>query len=324
MFDAFRRHALKALAGTLLAAFAATGALAQTTKLRVSTIPIIDTLPLQVAIAKGFFAAEGLEVDTTPVAGGAAGLPALAAGHVQIAFSNTVSTLLGAKQGLGFEIIAAGSHMGGGKPDIGGIISQKAGGVRTGKELEGKRFAVNTRNNIGWMYAREWVRATGGDPDKVTYVEVPFPQMPDAVRGNRAEVAFVMDPYLSAAVATDMQVVGWPADAVKERVPLGQYVATKTYIQQNPAVIDKFVRAYLKGVDWANANKGSDEWVKIMAGFTRMTPENVKNLHVPPFEKIVAPASVETIAATMRKNGLLDGAFDAKSVVYRTATTPVR
>src|SRR3569832_2263090 len=83
---------------------------AQAAKVRVSTIPIIDIAPLQVAIAKGFFTAEGIEVDTTPTQGGAAGIPALAAGQVQIAFSNVISVILGAKQGLGFEVIAPGSN----------------------------------------------------------------------------------------------------------------------------------------------------------------------------------------------------------------------
>src|SRR5881392_603316 len=103
-----RRRCFGLLAAVLFAGGLAAPAAAQT-KLRVSTIPIIDTAPLQVAVAKGFFAAEGLEIDTTPTAGGAAGLPALAAGQVQIAFSNIISLVLGVKQGLEFEIIAAGS-----------------------------------------------------------------------------------------------------------------------------------------------------------------------------------------------------------------------
>ena len=96
-------------AAALLLAAALPAAQAQVTKLRVSTIPIIDTAPLQAAIAKGFFAAEGLEVDTTPTQGGAVGLPALAAGQVQITFSNIISIALGVKQGLPFQIIAAGA-----------------------------------------------------------------------------------------------------------------------------------------------------------------------------------------------------------------------
>ncbi|WP_167784739.1 ABC transporter substrate-binding protein [Ramlibacter rhizophilus] len=308
------------------AVFVAAGpALAQATKLRVSTIPIIDTAPLQVAMAKGFFKDEGLEIDTTPMAGGAAGLPALAAGQVQIAFSNIISTLLGAKQGLGFEIVAAGSGTADKAPDFGGLIATKAGGIKTGKDLEGKRLAVNTRNNIGWMYAREWVRSTGGDPDKVTYVEVPFPQMPDAVRGNRADAAFVMDPFMSAAVEQgDVQVIGWPWSDVQKRVPIAQYVATRSYIQQNPQVIEKFVRAYNKGVDWTNANKGSDEWLRIISGYTKLPPERIKGLVLPPFEKTVDPAALDRVVELMRKNGMIEGAFDAKPLLYKTATQAPR
>ena len=243
-----------------------TVAQAQTTKIRVSTIPIIDTAPLQVGIAKGFFAAEGLEVDTTPTAGGAMGLPALAAGQVQITFSNVISVVLGAKQGLGFEIIAAGSNTGEKTPDLAALIAKKGSTIKTGKDLEGKRVAVNTRNNIIWLYARAWVQATGGNPDAVTYLEVPFPQMVDAVKGDRVDAAFVVEPFLSAGVASDaVSIVGWPYNAVQKRIPVSQYVATKTFISQNPGVIDRWVRAYNKSVDWTNQNQGSEEWTKIIA-----------------------------------------------------------
>src|SRR6188768_2868934 len=173
-----RRTAAAAMAATALGL--ATPLLrAQTTKMRVSTIPIIDIAPLQVAIAKGYFAAEGIEVDTTPTQGGAAGIPALAAGQVQVVFSNVVSIIQAAKQGLGIQIIAPASTTGDEPPDQAALIAKKGTPLKTGKDFEGKRIAVNTRNNIIWLYARAWVRATGGNPDAVTYLEVPFPQMVD-------------------------------------------------------------------------------------------------------------------------------------------------
>src|SRR5688572_20774643 len=110
----------------------ATAAHAQPVKLRVSTIPIIDTAPMQAAIAKGFFAEQGLEVDTTPTAGGAVGLPALAAGAVQITFSNIISIVLGAKQGLGFEVIAAGSGTGDTTPDLAAMVAKPGSTFKTG------------------------------------------------------------------------------------------------------------------------------------------------------------------------------------------------
>ena len=106
-----RPSALLFLAAVLWTGQALEPASAQETTLRVSTIPIIDTAPLHIAIAKGFFKDEQLTVDTTPTTGGAVGLPALAAGAVQIAFSNSVSIAIGASQDLGFKIIARAMPM---------------------------------------------------------------------------------------------------------------------------------------------------------------------------------------------------------------------
>ncbi len=301
------------------------GAGAQMTKVRVSTIPIVDTAPLQVGIAKGFFAEQGLEVDTTPTAGGAAGLPALAAGQVQITFSNIVSIVLGAKQGLGFEIISGASATGSAAPDAAGIVTKKGSTIKTGKDLEGKRIAVNTRNNIIWMYAREWVQATGGNPDSVTYLEVPFPQMVDAVRGDRVDAAFVVDPFMAAGVKSGaVEIIGWPYNTVQKRVPVAQYAATKSFIEANPAVIERWVRGYNKAVDWVSQNKGSEEWFKIISGYTRLPPERVRDLLIPVYDKTVDSAAIEQVVVLMRKNGLVEGSVDVKSMLYKTATEGVK
>lgn len=318
-----RRHALAAIAAAPLAVHLAP-ARAQPVKLRVSIIPIIDVAPLQVAVAKGYFAAEGLEVDTTPLQGGAVGIPALAAGQVQIAFSNIISTVLAARQGLPFEIIAAGSNTGDAPPDLAGLVAKKGATFKTGKDFEGKRIAVNTRNNIIWLYARAWVRATGGNPDAVTYLEVPFPQMIDAVRGDRVDAAFIVEPFLSAGLAGELQVVAWPYNAVQKSFPVAQYAASKGYIQQNPGVIDRWVRAYHKGIDWTNQNRGSEELARIVSAYTRIAPEQIQKLPLPPYQKTVDPAALEPVVAEMRRHGLLDGPFDIRSLLYRTATQGVR
>ena len=296
-----------------------------TTRLRVSTIPIVDTAPLQVGIAKGFFGEQGLEIDTTPTAGGAAGLPALAAGQVQITFSNIISIVLGAKQGLGFQVISMGAGTGDTTPDLAGLIAKKGAPFKTGKDFEGKRIAVNTRNNIIWLFAREWVRATGGDPDKVQYLEVPFPQMTDAVKGDRVDAAFVVEPFLSNGITAEgLQLVAWPYNVVMKNVPVGMYAATRQYIDQNSQVIERFVRAYNKSVDWTNANKTKDEWFGIVSGYTKLPAAKLKGLTVPPYDKVVNAAGVDAVQALMKKNGLIDAPYDTKALLYKTATTLVR
>ena len=317
-FPLRRRTAAAAMAATALGL--ATPLLrAQTTKMRVSTIPIIDIAPLQIAIAKGYFAAEGIEVDTTPTQGGAAGIPALAAGQVQVVFSNVVSIIQAARQGLGIQIIAPASTTGDAPPDQAALIAKKSAAFKTGKDLEGKRIAVNTRNNIIWLYARAWVRATGGNPDAVTYLEVPFPQMVDAERGDRVDAAFAVEPFVSGAVAADMQVIGYPYTQVQKRLPAAQYAASTAYIQQNPQVIERWARAYYKGVDWVNQNLASEELLNVISGYTRIPPQVIAKLPSAPYEKAVDPAALVPVVDQMRRNGLLEGDFDPRSILHRTA-----
>jgi NitT/TauT family transport system substrate-binding protein len=294
-------------------------------KVRVSTIPIIDTAPLAAAMAQGYFKEQGLDVDTTPTVGGAVGLPALAAGAIQIGYSNIVSIVLGAHQGLGFQMIAAGSASSDSPPNTAGLFAKKGSNIRSGRDLEDKRVAVNTRNSINWLVVREWVQLTGGNPDRLTFLEVPFPNQSDAVRGNQIDAGFTVEPFLSAGVASGVtEIVGWPYDRIMKRVPISQFASTRTYIQQNPEVIERWVRAYNKGIDWVNQNQGSEEWLKLIAVHTRLTPDQIRNIAIPVWDKTVDPAAVEKIVAVMRKHGLLEGgSVDVKGMLHTTATSAV-
>jgi NitT/TauT family transport system substrate-binding protein len=93
-----RRRALGRI-GTLAVGAAAGAAGLQTpaivaqerVKLRAGLVPVIDMAPFHAALKLGYYQAEDIEIDSTPAPGGAAILPALAAGQFDIAFSNTVS-----------------------------------------------------------------------------------------------------------------------------------------------------------------------------------------------------------------------------------------
>jgi NitT/TauT family transport system substrate-binding protein len=306
-----------ALAGVLALAPAASAA--DMVKLRVSTITAIDTAPLEAAKAQGYFKDVGLDVDTTPMVGGAHGLPALAAGQVQIASSNIVSIILGAKQGLDFKIIVAGDVSGDHPPDLAGLVAKPGSTIKGGKDLEGKKLGVNTRNNIIWLYARAWVKATGGDPAKVTYLEVPFPQMVDAVQQGNVDAAFVVEPFLSAAAkAGRVKIVGWPYGDVQKEIPISEFVATGAYIKAHPDVIDRFVRAYNKGVDWVDAHEGKPEWFALISNYTHLAVDKVKELSPPRFPKTLRPDHIAAVVDLMHANGMMSGQFDPNSILYKS------
>jgi NitT/TauT family transport system substrate-binding protein len=288
-------------------------------KIRASVVPIIDTAALHAAIQKGFFAAEGLEVDTTPISGGAAGLPALAAGQVQIAFSNIVSTVLAESQGLGFKIIAPAATAPDTPPEGTALVAAKGKGFKSGKDLEGKKVAVNNRANVIWLYSRAWVEATGGNPDRVTYLEVPFPQMTDAIKSGQVDAGVLVDPFMSAGInAGTLELVGWPFHTVQKGMSISHYATTDAFLKANPKTVAAFQRGLEKGIDWMNANAGSPEWLKIISSFTKLPEDRLKTLAVAPFRKTVDPKSVEASIALMRKHGMLAKPLAVQDVLYTT------
>jgi NitT/TauT family transport system substrate-binding protein len=266
------RYFLAALATISLLAMPARGA--EPDKLRVSIIPINDVAPLFVAINNGYFREEGLQLEISSSAGGAVTIPGLIAGSFDIAYSNIVSALIARDRGLDVKVIAPGTQIGDPLTDTTPLIVDHDSKIRTGADLEGKNVAVNTRNNVIWLYTRAWIKATGGNPDRVNYKEVPFPQMEDALRQKRVDAAMFPAPFSVLALKQGLVEIGKPYTQVQPGVYNGQYLATGKLVSEKPDLINRFARALRRGAEWFNANQKSDLLLKIIADYSK-TDENV-------------------------------------------------
>ncbi len=298
-------------------------ALAQApTRLRVSVIPVLDVAPLHAAIREGFFAAEGIEIDTSTTAGGATGLPGLIAGQFRLVFSNTVSIMLGVREGLEFRFVSGASRATMTAPDAMAVLVRKGSGITTGRDLEGKRIASNTRNNIVWLRGMAWVDKTGGDWRRVTTVEVPFPQMADALAGGQIDAAVFSEPFVAGALASHgdrLERIGWPLSETAPGSSIAQYVAMKEDLDRNAEVFDRFARALHRGVDWVTARQGDLALLELIAGFSRVPLERLRQTALPAYPKGVTTAELTEIVTTMTRFGL-GGRYPAPaSLIHRTA-----
>lgn len=318
----FRRFVLQAGCVAALAAAGIGSAQAQEkTRLRVSVIPIVDVAPIYAAIKEGYFKAEGLEVDTSPVAGGAGGIPGLMGGAYDFVFSNVVSIVLARSQGLPLKIVAPGSAARNTPPDLAAVFVRKGENLKRGADLQGKSMAVNTRNNIIWLYGREWVAQTGGDANKVNYREVPFPQMTDALKGKQVDSIFVVEPFVSKALADPaLEVVAYPYPLVQPTgVSVSQYVATEDFIAKNPETVRKFAAAMKKGAQWVNANMGNRQFAELVGGYTRMDPSQVTQMTIANAPLSVPNDSVDKTITLMTRHGMLTAPIRAESMIQPTA-----
>jgi len=170
------------------------------TSVTVGIIPIVDVAPLYLGVEKGFFKDAGLDVKTEKAQGGAAIVPAVVSNQYQFGFSNSVSLMLAQSKGLDLKVVSNGNSTTGveGK-DFGAVVVKDDSTIQGAKDLEGKKVAVNTLNNINTVTINESVRKAGGDPSKVTYVELPFPEIAPAVAKGDVDAGQVVEPFTTIA-----------------------------------------------------------------------------------------------------------------------------
>jgi NitT/TauT family transport system substrate-binding protein len=299
--------------------FTAAGAHAQTTRLRVSIIPIVDVAPLFAAMKQGYFAELGLEIDTTPIVGGAAGIPGAIAGVYDVVYTNIVSTLLAKNEGLDLRIVASGSPSGVTPPDTAGIIKRKADSFKTGADLTGKVIGVNARNNINWLFAAAWIKKTGGDPSKVQYREVPFPQMVDAVKTRQVDVAHAVEPFLANGLRDPaVDLLGWPFSTVLPGIRAAQWIVSAETANKRPEVVRRWMRGMRKGAEWLNANNGKDPFYALIAEYSKLEPARLKAMLLRDITVENDVPAMRALAGLMVEHGMMKQVFDPAAMVFDT------
>ncbi|MEV5303293.1 ABC transporter substrate-binding protein [Amycolatopsis methanolica] len=168
------------------------------TAIKVGVISIVDVAPIYLGVSKGFFKEQHLDVSLETAQGGAAIVPGVMSGQFQFGFSNTISLLLAQSQGLPVKVVSSGNASTGelGK-DFGAVVVKADSPIRTTADLAGKKVAVNTLKNINTTATiNEVVRQAGGDPSKIQYVELAFPDIAAAVARGDVDAGQVVEPFL--------------------------------------------------------------------------------------------------------------------------------
>jgi NitT/TauT family transport system substrate-binding protein len=312
-----RAQMIASLSGAAAAASAPVCVRAQGAALKVGLIPIWDVAPFYAADQQGYFTAESLAVTSQVVRGGAVAIPAMAGGTFDVVYTNGVSVVQAISRGIDLRIVIEGAPLGKTPPDPGALLRRKGDPLRTGRDLEGKVVGVNALRDIQWMFVHAWIKVTGGDPDKVQIVELALPEMNAAIKAKRVDSALVLDPFLTIGLGDpELEVLAWPLSRVLPGGPTAFFAVTPQITQQRPADIRAFVRAYKRGVAWVNANEGTDAFVNLIAGFTRISPDLVRKIKAPPANAEIKVETLPMLTNLMTQTGLLTTKVDLRTKVF--------
>ena len=278
-------------------------------------IPIVDVSPIYIGLRHGFFKKQGLEVKPTFSAGGAAIVPAVVSGGIDIGYSNTVSLITAAQKGLPVQIIAPGSQVGSTQDqDHCFMFVRGNSAIRAPLELAGKTIAVNTVKNLGDVSTKSALEALGVDTSTLRFVEVPFPDMEAALQSGRVDATWPCEPFVTMASDSGQRRLVGTLVGTMPNLQFSAYFASHSYAQMNADVVRRFQRAMSESLEYAR--KHPEEIRTVTTEYAKVSPDVAKRMILPVWTSMtVDKASISRLSDISVKYGIIPRAPDLTKLV---------
>ena len=278
---------------------------------RVVTLPITNFTPLLVARDKGYFAAENLTVTWTNVAQGAVAIEAVFGG------SAIYETMVARGNGLDLMFLAAGVHIHDTPPDNNGLVVRTDGSVNSAADLVGRKISVGLINSVNYVHMVEWLEKRNIDPKRVEFLEIPFPQMADALFQKRLDAVWNVEPFVTFMTQSGKaKVLAYPYIDNIPGMDISNYFAKESWIKAHHDVAARFKRAIDHATDdLAKMPKQErDDWV---AKYTGMKLDVVKNVTLPVFDTKYNVPSLKANLDLAVKYKMTNKPFDVETMIFK-------
>ncbi|MDP7181902.1 MAG: ABC transporter substrate-binding protein [Candidatus Woesearchaeota archaeon] len=222
-------------------------------------IPVIEShaAPFIAAQKMGFYEEEGLKVNINPSSAQLNPVTAVLSGADEIAWLGGPDTMLVA-QGKGADLIAIANVYQ--ESNFVGIMTLKDSGIKTVKDLEGKRLGMFF-GHISTDIIRAWLKQEGVTVEEVNVV-FDFQQLIrgdiDAMFDFRTYGPLIMEHKLNHSVhrmePKDYGIRSWGYTLFAKR----------SFTQEHPEVVEGYIRATMKGLKWSREN--TEEAITMIIG----------------------------------------------------------
>jgi NitT/TauT family transport system substrate-binding protein len=266
-----------------------------------------------VAKDKGFFEKHGLDVKIQPMQG-MTSISSVIANSIQFSGPTPSNFLQAVDNGLDL-VVAAGAYAFP-TPSKVGVLLPVDSTIKKPKDLEGKKFGVPGINALQHILIRKWLADNNVDISKVTFIELTFPQIPDALKSGQVDAASANEPFYDRVIA---QKIGRPFFDLSTLIPNGtqgaMYVANRDWVQKNPETIKAFRAALTDAKHFVEKNP--QEAMKSVGNYMKLPPEVLATLSVPNIVVDVKPENIQFWIDELYAQKMIKNKPDANALVAK-------
>jgi NitT/TauT family transport system substrate-binding protein len=284
---------------------------------RVVVQPLANFTPILVAREKGFFTEENLNVTWTTITQAAVAVEAVYGGSAEFGGGGILEPIVARGNGLDVMFAVANCQLRSEAPHSYGLYVRDADPIRKPADLVGKRVSAGLINSVGHVHTLEWLRRNGVDPKGIQFLELPLPQMHDALLNNRIDAAWIVEPFVQILnQAGKGRPLSHPYHENVRGMDITHYIAKESWLKANPDVARRFKRAIDRATVHLNTTS-REERVGWVAKFSGVKPELAEKMVLPVYVTEINVRHLQANAEIAHRHGLLKQVFDAKTMVWR-------
>lgn len=280
----------------------------------VGVMPVAVTAAFEYGTEQGIFEQHGLDVDIQSGQGGAAALPAVSGGSLDLAIGNPLSIMIAADQGLDMRIVSGYAAPPIENDMTNGIVVQADSGIETWRDLEGKTVAVNAVQTQGDLVVKGAVANDGGDPDEVKFTELGFPDMEAQLEIGNVDAIWQPEPFLTANLNNPERAnLGSANAAVIDELPPLVVFTSADYAEANSELLDTFESALAEVLE--AASEDSDGFRQQVSEYLDMPMEVAEVMTIDELGTEIAPNALPELADLAFEYGYIDDEVDLDTIV---------
>lgn len=213
--------------------------------------------PQYAAIALGFFADEGLEIELTNGQGADAVMAAVLSGNIDVGFAGPEASIYVYNEGNAdyTQVFAQITRR-----DGSFLIGREKDDSFTWDKVKGKVVLPGRRGGVPYMTLEHVLRKNGINPATDTTLDnsVQYAMMTAAFTGGTGDYVTAFEPTASML---EQQGQGYIVASVGEAsgdIPYTAYFAKKSYIEENSDLIQRFTNAVYRGQQWVATHTAAE------------------------------------------------------------------
>ena len=284
----------------------------EVTKLRVGYLPVGVYAYFWRARDAGYFKAENIEIELVPMTGGGQIIPALQSGSLEFGISDALGVLNARNGGIPVTYVSFNFQQTSADPVHAVLVTDPE--IKSGGDLAGKDVATNLSYNTDWTMMREWLRMQKVDVDGVSFKEIPFPDMLAALRAGTVAAVGTTEPFVTLGEEQGARVIGHYFTDVKSPNVLSGITAMVPYVEKNPEIVARFVRAVNRAIDDFQDPKIVRETI---AANTKIPASVVEKMHLGEWRKDVPAETMQFWIDAAKKEGVINDSVDLTGIVWK-------